>query len=120
MTSPFGAPLYFIARNRDPYPALGQAGAGEWEPEVRWLGRRGITRVRKVNVGFLSGIPSLRQLTLKLRPGVHACGHMHHDHQARIGATQVVCLVKPHNTPNRLRGVAVAERDRRGNLRILT
>ena len=66
------------------------------------------------------GDPSLRQLTLKLRPGVHACGHMHHDHQARIGATQVVCLVKPHNTPNRLRGVAVAERDRRGNLRILT
>ena len=55
------------------------------------------------------GDPSLRQLTLKLRPRFHACGHMHYDHQARIGATQVVCLARPHNTPNRLHGVAVAD-----------
>ena len=55
------------------------------------------------------GDPSLRQLALKLRPRMHACGHMPHDHQARIGATQVVCLAKPHNTPNRLHGVAVAD-----------
>ncbi len=53
-----GAPLYFIAGNHDPYPALDQAGAGEWAPGVWWLGRSGITRVRKVNVGFVSGIYS--------------------------------------------------------------
>ena len=181
-----GAPLYFIAGNHDPYPALDQAGAGEWAPGVWWLGRWGITKVRDVSVGFLSGIyspkysdtwepeprrddakqrtywhrselelltrsarryhggvdvllthdwpsdvgtnragipvgdPYLRQLALKLRPRIHACGHMHYDHRARIGPTQVVCLAKPRNTPDRLHGVAVAERDRRGNLRILS
>ena len=70
--------------------------------------------------GIPVGDPSLRQLALKLRPRIHACSHMHYDHQARIGPTQVVCLARPHNTPNRLHGVAVAERDRRGNLRILS
>lgn len=178
-----GAPLYFIAGNHDPYPALDQTGPGQWAPGAWWLGRWGITKIQKVNVGFLSGIyspkysdtpqpernnakqrtywhrteleqliraarryhggidvllthdwpsdvgtnkagipvgdPYLRQLTLKLRPGIHACGHMHYDHQARIGPTQVLCLAKPRNTPDRLHGVAVAERDRRGNLRIL-
>jgi len=43
---------------------------------------------------------------------------MHYDPQARIGHTQVVCLAKPRNTPDRLHGVAVAERDRRGRLRV--
>ena len=178
-----GAPLYFIAGNHDPYPALDRAGAGEWAPGVWWLGRWGITTIHKVNVGFLSGIyspkysdtpepernnakqrtywhrseleqltrtarryhggvdvlvthdwpsdvgtnkagipvgdPYLRQLALNLRPKVHACGHMHYDQQVRIGPTQVVCLAKPRNTPDRLHGVVVAERDRRGNLRIL-
>ena len=62
------------------------------------------------------GDPALRQLAQILRPDIHACGHMHHNHRARIGTTRVVCLARPHNTSNRLHGVAVAERDRRGNL----
>ena len=53
-----GAPLYFIAGNHDPYPALDQAGAGEWAPGVRWLGRWGITKIVDINVGYLSGIHS--------------------------------------------------------------
>ncbi len=178
------APLYFIAGNHDPYPALDQAGAGEWAPGVWWLGRWGITKIQDVNVGFLSGIfsrkysdtpepkrgdakqriywhrseleqltraarryhgrvdvllthdwpsgvgtnragepvgdLSVRRLAEKLRPRVHACGHMHYDHRANIGSTQVVCLARPHDTSNGLYGVAVAERDRRGNLHILT
>ena len=65
------------------------------------------------------GDPSVRQLTQTLRPRVHACGHMHHDHQSRIGATQVVCLAKPHATPNGVHGVAAVERIRKGQLRIL-
>jgi len=178
-----GVPLYFIAGNHDPYPALDEAGAGEWAPGVWWLGRWGITKIRDVNVGFLSGIyspkysdllepkrdhakqrtywhrselehltraarryhgrvdvllthdwpsgagtnragqpvgdPSMRQLVEKLRPRIHACGHMHYDHRARIGPTQVVCLARPHIASDGLYGVAVAERDRRGNLQIL-
>ena len=69
--------------------------------------------------GFPVGNPYLRQLALDLRPGIHACGHMHYDHRGRIAATEVVCLSRPRNTSDGLRGVAVAERDRRGNLRIL-
>ncbi len=53
-----GAPLYFIAGNHDPYPALDQAGAGEWAPGVWWLGRWGITKFQDINVGFLSDIYS--------------------------------------------------------------
>lgn len=179
-----GAPLYFIGGNHDPYPALDQAGAGEWAPGVWWLGRCGVSKVADVNVGFLSGIysrkysdtpemrrkdpkqriywhrseverltrvarrhhgrvdvllthdwpsgvgtnrdgrpvgdPAVRQLTEAIRPRVHACGHMHHDHRARIGSTQVVCLAKPIRTPDRVQGVAVVERDRKGNLRVVT
>ena len=178
-----GAPLYFIGGNHDPYPALDQAGAGEWAPGVWWLGRWGISRVVDFNVAYLSGIhskkysdtpemkrsdpkqrtywhrseseqlirtarryhgridvllthdwpsgigtnregkpvgdPSVRQLTEALRPRIHASGHMHHDHQARIGSTQIVCLAKPRHTPTSLQGIAVVERQRRGNLRIL-
>ncbi|MDE0168013.1 MAG: hypothetical protein OXS29_00635 [bacterium] len=62
---------------------------------------------------------TLRELSEAVRPRVHACGHMHHDHPARIGATQVVCLAKPRNTPRRVQGVAVVERDRRRNLQVL-
>lgn len=53
-----GAPLHFIGGNHDPYPALDQAGPGEWTPGVWWLGRSGITRIADVNVAFLSGIYS--------------------------------------------------------------
>ena len=179
-----GAPLYFIAGNHDPYPALDRTGPGEWAPDVWWLGRWGITRIGNINVAFVSGIyspkysdapeprrdnakqrtywhrseleqlaraarrchggvdvllthdwpsdvgtnragfpvgdPSLRRLALDLRPSIHACGHMHHDHQAKIGPTRVVCLDKPRATHRGLYGVVVAERDRRGNLRTRT
>ena len=37
-----GAPLYFIAGNHDPYPALERVGPGEWAPGVWWLGRAGV------------------------------------------------------------------------------
>ena len=37
----------------------------------------------------------------------------------RIGVIQVVCLAKPVDTPGRVQGVAVVERDRRGNLGVL-
>ena len=177
------APLYFIAGNHDPYPALDQAGPGEWTPGVWWLGRFGITKIEDINVGYLSGIyskkytddpdlkrnnakqriywhrsewekltraarrfhgrvdvllthdwpsgigtnregkpvgdPSLRQLTERLRPRIHACGHMHHDHQAKIGPTQVVCLTKPANTHQGLQGIVAVERHHRGNLQVL-
>ena len=61
------------------------------------------------------GDPSLRQLTETLRPRIRACGHMHHDHQAKIGPTQVLCLTKPANTHQDLQGIVAVERHRRGN-----
>ena len=65
------------------------------------------------------GDPALRQLTQTIQPRVHACGHMHHDHRATIGDTQVICLAKPHNSPTGLRGVTSIERHTDGSLQIL-
>ena len=41
------------------------------------------------------GDPSVRNLIETLRPQIHACGHMHHDLQATIGKTNIICLGRP-------------------------
>ncbi|MDE0376213.1 MAG: metallophosphoesterase [bacterium] len=177
-----GCSLYFIAGNHEPYTALERAGPGEWAPGVWWLGRSGVTIIKGVAVGYLSGIyspkyselpepyrrgpkqktywhrselahlvhfaqhlphrldvllthdwpagvgtdrrgrpvgdVSLRDLTAKLQPRVHACGHMHYDHRGQINNTQVVCLAKPSPGPE-LRGIVVVEHTTPAGLRIL-
>jgi len=55
------APLFFIAGNHEPYAALdangGWAnGAGEWGPNVTYLGRSGVCETAGLRIGFLSGI----------------------------------------------------------------
>ncbi len=66
------------------------------------------------------GHPSLRDLVETVQPRVHACGHRHHDRQAMIGSTQVLCLAKPQTGPRGLRGIAVVERNQDRNLKVLT
>ena len=66
------------------------------------------------------GDPSVRELVETLQPQVHACGHMHHDQQAKIGNTTIICLAKPHTKGRKLKGITAAERHRDGTLQILT
>jgi hypothetical protein len=61
----FPAPLYFIAGNHDPFPALDAngglvGGGGVWGPNVTYLGRAGIAEIDGLKVAFLSGIHGAR------------------------------------------------------------
>ncbi|MDR1185976.1 MAG: metallophosphoesterase [Bifidobacteriaceae bacterium] len=57
----FPVPLCFIAGNHEPFPALDadgglSAGAGQWGPNVTYLGRAGVVDIEGLRVAFLSGI----------------------------------------------------------------
>jgi hypothetical protein len=57
----FPAPLYFIAGNHDPLPALDAngglvGGGGVWGPNVTYLGRAGMVEIDGLKLAFLSGI----------------------------------------------------------------
>jgi hypothetical protein len=57
----FPAPVYFIAGNHEPFPALDgdggvSAGHGAWGSNVMYLGRAGLVEISGVRVAFLSGI----------------------------------------------------------------
>jgi hypothetical protein len=57
----FGAPLYFIGGNHEPWRTLDRngglvAGGGELAPDVRFLGRSGCLEIAGMRVAFLSGI----------------------------------------------------------------
>jgi Icc-related predicted phosphoesterase len=57
----FPAPLYFIAGNHDPFPALDAdgglvGGGGAWGPNVAYLGRAGMVGIGGLKVAFLSVI----------------------------------------------------------------
>ena len=69
--------------------------------------------------GLPVGDPYLRELTLELRPRSTPAARCTTTTTSGSAQPGLFCLAKPHNTSDRLHGVAVAERDRRGNLRIL-
>ena len=52
------APVYFIGGNHEPYEALDAEGAGEWGPNVFYLGRSGVQTIAGLEVAFLSGVYS--------------------------------------------------------------
>ncbi|MDR2973509.1 MAG: metallophosphoesterase [Propionibacteriaceae bacterium] len=57
----FPAPVFFIAGNHEPFPALDAdggcaTGAGEWGPSVTYLGRAGGAEIEGLRLAFLSGI----------------------------------------------------------------
>ncbi|MDA3646716.1 metallophosphoesterase [Saccharopolyspora indica] len=69
--------------------------------------------IAEAHRGHPVGRPELRELCERVRPKWHFCGHMHHRHQARIGATDVVCLGHISDGPDAL---ALIERRPDGEL----
>jgi len=66
------APVWFVAGNHEPFGALDAdgglaAGAGQWGPDVTYLGRAGVAQVAGLKVGFLSGI--YREKSFEAPPG---------------------------------------------------
>ncbi len=65
--------------------------------------------------GEAVGRPELRDLTERIQPRWHFCGHMHRRHRAMIRQTEVVCLASIHSG---IDAFVLLESDERGERRV--
>jgi len=96
----FGAPLFFIGGNHDPYPALDANGPGQWAGDTYWLGRSGVTEISGLRVGYLSGIhsPEYSHLGEPSRVGMRDRTYWHESELAAIAGPLDVLVT--HDWPS--------------------
>ncbi|MDR2374733.1 MAG: metallophosphoesterase [Bifidobacteriaceae bacterium] len=105
------APLFFIAGNHEPFDALDSdgglaQGAGQWGPNVTYLGRAGLVEIDGLRVGFLSGVyggGTFRQAAegkLQHRVGKHATHYLPSELEAvRAAMADGVDVLLTHDWP---------------------
>lgn len=100
----FGAPVWFIGGNHEPWLALDGLGPAELAPGLTYLGRAGTCQIAGLSVAFLSGAygprvsegPALARDTFKDK----TCWVREElDHLAEIAGTTSVDLLVTHEWP---------------------